>query len=292
MDDFKTINVLKGLVIDGVNKANSGHPGGAMSSMDFAYLLFSEFLRYDPDDLNWLGRDRFILSAGHESMLLYALLHMQGFLALDELKRFRQLHSKTPGHPENYLTPGVECTTGPLGQGAAMSVGFAAAARHLRAVLDPTLFDSKTWVLCGDGDMQEDVTLGAASLAGHLKLDNLVWFYDKNKIQISGAIDRSCSDDHKKLFEGFGWTVVSLDGHDHKALRAAMQRVRTNQDGPVLIIGDTTMAKGAFSAEGSHKTHGEPLHKDERTKTKEKLGIPEAQDFYCPQEAVNHFRRN
>ena len=151
MNDIQTVNVLKGLVIDGVSKANSGHPGGAMSSMDFAYLLFSEYLNFDPDNPEWKGRDRFILSAGHESMLIYSLLQHVGWLEMDELKKFRQLHSKTPGHPENYVTPGVECTTGPLGQGAAMSVGFAIAARHHGAKMGTDLFNQKTWVLLGDG---------------------------------------------------------------------------------------------------------------------------------------------
>lgn len=290
MNDMQTINVMKGLVIDGVNQAKSGHPGGAMSSMDFAYLLFTEFLQYDPDSTQWLGRDRFILSAGHESMLLYTLLHMQGFLPLSELKRFRQLHSKTPGHPENFITPGVECTTGPLGQGAAMAVGFAMAAAHHRARFGAELFDQHIWVLMGDGCMQEDVTLGAASLAGHLKLDNMIWFYDQNKIQISGHIDRAFSDDTGKVFEGFGWNVIYTRGHNLQELRSALTQARQHKGAPTLIIGDTIMAHGAFSMEGEHDTHGSPLPAEERTKTKEKLGLP-AEDFYCPPEAVQHFQR-
>ena len=292
MNDMQTVNVLKGLVIDGVSQANSGHPGGAMSSMDFAYLLFSEYLSFDPDDPKWMGRDRFILSAGHESMLMYALLHHVGWLPVDELKKFRQLHSKTPGHPENYMTPGVECTTGPLGQGAAMSVGFAIAARHLGAKFGQELYKQKTWVLMGDGCMQEGVTLGAASMAGHLKLGNLVWFYDRNKIQISGKIDRSVSDDYEKIFSGFGWEVMEIDGHDHDSLRKALARGKSpSLDKPLLIIGDTTMAKGAFSMEGSHKTHGAPFPPEERAKTKEKMGLG-SEDFYSPQESIDQFRKN
>ena len=198
-----------------------------MSSMDFAYLLFTEYLKLDPKNPKWLGRDRFVLSAGHESMLLYSLLHQVGWLEMDELKNFRQLHSKTPGHPENYITEGVECTTGPLGQGAAMSIGMAVAGKHFGARLDDKLFNNKTWVLLGDGCMQEGVTLGAASMAGHLKLNNLIWFYDKNNIQISGKIDRSVSDDHKKIFEGFGWEVVEVNGHNHDELRKAMDLANT-----------------------------------------------------------------
>ncbi len=292
MNDLQTINVMKGLVVDGVNKAKSGHPGGAMSSMDFAYLLFTEYLRFDPNSTKWLGRDRFILSAGHESMLIYTLLHMQGFLPLDELKRFRQLHSKTPGHPENFLTDGVECTTGPLGQGAAMSVGFAVAAAHLAATLDEELFQNRTWCLVGDGCIQEDVTMGAASLAGHWKLNNLIWFYDKNRAQISGKIERSYSDDTKKVFEGLGWEVVEINGHDHRELRKAMNQATSLRTKPFLIIGDTTMAKGAHSLEGSHKTHGEPLPAEERIKSKQNWGLPADKDFYVPEEAINHFRRN
>lgn len=291
MNDLQTINVLKGLVIDGVDKAKSGHPGGAMSSMDFAYLLFREYLRFDPKDTKWLGRDRFVLSAGHESMLIYSFLHAIGWLPMDELKRFRQLHSKTPGHPENFITDGVECTTGPLGQGAAMSVGFAIAAKHQAAVLDDELFGHRTWALLGDGCMQEDVTLGAASLAGHLKLDNLIWYYDRNAVQISGKISRSASDDYKMVFEGMGWDVVVVDGHDHSQLRKVLDSTEKKLKKPLLIIGNSTMAKGAHSLEGSEKTHGSPLPADERTKTKERLGLPTDQAFFAPQEFYDSFRK-
>ncbi|MCY4380557.1 MAG: transketolase, partial [Proteobacteria bacterium] len=173
-----TVNFLKGLVIDGVNNVGSGHPGGAMSSMDFAYLLWTEFLHWHPEDPNHFARDRFVLSAGHESMLLYALLYASDILTIRDLQTFRQLGSQTPGHPEYGITPYVECTTGPLGQGAAMSVGMATSALHLSAQLDQKLFSYKTWCLLGDGCMQEEVTMGAAALAGHLGLHNLIWFYD------------------------------------------------------------------------------------------------------------------
>lgn len=291
MSDIQTMNILKGLVIDAVDKAKSGHPGGAMSSMDYAYLLFTEYLRLDPENPSWLGRDRFILSAGHESMLLYSFLHAVGWLEMDELKRFRQLKSKTPGHPENFVTRGVECTTGPLGQGAAMSVGFAIAARHQQAVLDNTLFNHKTYVLVGDGCMQEDITLGAASLAGHLKLANLVWYYDKNGVQIAGKIDRVASDDYGQVFRGMGWEVLEIDGHDHSALRKALGRAQESREKPLLIIGKTIMAHGAHSMEGSEDTHGSPLPAAERQKTREKLGLP-AESFHAPAEFYQHFRRN
>ena len=290
MSDQKTIGILKGLVIDGVNKAKSGHPGGAMSSMDFAYILFTEFLSFDPDDATWMGRDRFILSAGHESMLQYSLLHMIGWLPMEELKKFRQLHSKTPGHPENTHTKGVECTTGPLGQGVAMSAGFAIAAKHLAAAVDAHLYGHKIYSLMGDGCMQEDVTLGAASLAGHLKLNNLVWFYDRNRQQISGNINRATSDNEELIFRGFGWDVITIDGHDHNQIRGALTKAKSAER-PTLIIGNTIMAKGCATQEGDHETHGAPLSADERAKTKAKLGIPEGEDFWCPQEAVSHFQR-
>lgn len=207
MRDQEVINSMKGLILDGIGKAKSGHPGGAMSSLDFAYILFTEYLNHNPDDPKWQGRDRFILSAGHESMLLYTLLHYQGHLKLEELKKFRQLGSKTPGHPENYVTDGIECTTGPLGQGAAMSVGFSIASSHLKAKLDKDLFNQKIWVLMGDGCMQEGIVYSAASTAGHLGLSNLIWYYDKNDVQISGKIDRTFSDDVAKIYEGLGWNV-------------------------------------------------------------------------------------
>ncbi len=292
MNDQNCINTIKGLVLDGVGKANSGHPGGAFSSVDFAYILFSEFLNFDPADPKWMGRDRFVLSAGHESMLQYSLLHMIGWLPMPELMRFRQLHSKTPGHPEVHLTPGVECTTGPLGQGAAMSAGMAIAASHLNSVFGQDLFNHRTYALLGDGCMQEDVTLGAASLAGHLRLGNLTWFYDRNRIQISGSISRSTSDNEAKIFEGFGWAVREIDGHDHAAIRDALRWAGAHQSQPTLIIGNTTIAKGAFSVEGSHKTHGAPFSNEERARTKEKLGLNPNAEFQCSEGALNHFRRN
>lgn len=210
---------------------------------------------------------------------------------MDELKKFRQLNSKTPGHPENTHTKGVECTTGPLGQGVAMSVGFSIAARHLAASIDEKLFSQKIYALLGDGCMQEDVTLGAASLAGHLKLNNLIWFYDRNRQQISGNISRATSDNEELVFKGFGWDVVTIDGHDHSAIRKALSSAKSATR-PTLIIGNTIMAKGCATQEGDHETHGAPLSADERTKTKQKLGIPDGEEFYCPDDARKHFQRN
>lgn len=281
------------MIIDGVNRAKSGHPGGAMGSMDFVTILYRDFLSFDPEDPKWMGRDRFVLSAGHMSMQLYAILHANGWLDKTELENFRQLGSLTPGHPENHLTPGVECTTGPLGQGAAMSVGMAMASKHHGASLSNDLFNKKTYVLVGDGCMQEDITLGSASIAGHLGLDNLIWFYDKNRKQISGDINRVSSDDEKKIFEGFGWEVIEIDGYDHGAIEKSLAHSRKEgRQKPLLIIGNTIIAKGAKTLEGEHKTHGAPLPADELAATKEALGIPEGKEFYISSESLNDYRKN
>ena len=292
MQDLECINILKGLVIDAVDKANSGHPGGAMSGMDLAYILFTEQLRFDPDDVDWIGRDRFILSPGHMSMLLYSMLFGVGHLGIEDLRIFRQYLSKTPGHPENFLTKGVECTTGPLGQGAAMSVGFATAATHFAEHLDKKLFDYKIWTIVSDGDLQEGVTLSAASLAGHMGLEKLVWIYDKNRIQLSGPTSENISDDERKVYEGFGWKVLEIDGHDHSAIRKAYETARKEANAPTLIVANTTIGKGCFSLEDSSKTHGAPLPEEERIKTKKKLGLPDDEEFYAPIEMLAHFRRN
>ena len=290
MQDQSLINQLKGLIIDGVHYAQSGHPGGALSSIDFTYILAREYLRFDPDDPKWLGRDRLVLSAGHESMLLYAFLYAFGWLDKEELKRFRQLGSKTPGHPEYGLTPGVECTTGPLGQGAAMSVGMAIGQKHLEASLDQDLFSNFTWSILGDGCMQEGVTYGSASLAAHLKLGKLIWYYDKNRQQISGSIDRAYSEQTDKVFEGLGWHVQTIDGHNHNEIRQAIEKAQANDSCPSLIIGKTIIGHGTATMEGSHKTHGAPLPKEERLASKEKLGLPLDQDFYWPSKSSQEFQ--
>ncbi|ADU64130.1 MAG: transketolase [Pseudodesulfovibrio sp.] len=281
----KTVAVVKGLIMDGVAKANSGHPGGAMSSADYATILFSEFLDFNPDDASWFNRDRFILSAGHESMLLYSLLHLNGFISMDDIKNFRQLGSLTPGHPEVHLTPGVEATTGPLGQGFAMSVGFAAAEAHLRARLGEDALSHYTYVLSSDGDLQEPIALGAASLAGLWKLGKLIAYYDSNKIQLAGPTCKADCTDHKKVFEGLCWQVIEVDGHNHDEIRAAIRAGQMETGKPTLIIGHTVMAKGCATMEGSHKTHGEPLKADEIAATKKKLGLP-ATDFHVPADVL------
>ena len=292
MNDNTTINHLKALVINGVDKASSGHPGGALSSMDFAYILFKEYLRFDPKDPNWFGRDRFILSAGHESMLLYSLLFGVGWLEKQDLSQFRSFSSRTPGHPENHVTPGVECTTGPLGQGAAMSVGFAVASQHLSSKFKTELFSNRVYALLGDGCMQEEVVSGAASYAGHLGLKNLVWYYDKNNQQISGPIDRTVSCDYRKIFEGFSWDVIEIDGHSHTEIREALEMSKGKREKPLLIIGESIMAKGLATMEGSHKTHGAPLSQEERQLTLKKLGVSNSEDFSWPEEVKSQFQTN
>ncbi len=293
--DIQTVSVIKGLIMDTVRHANSGHTGGPMSSSDFAYILFKEFLHFDPNDPDWFNRDRFILSAGHESALQYVLLTLIGWLELDDLKKFRQLHSKTPGHPEIELD-GVECTTGPLGQGFGMSTGMAFAESFLHHSLkkinkeSSSLIDHFTYVIASDGDMQEPVTLGSASLSGHLGLSKLIVFYDSNKVQISGGVNRSDSTDYETVFKGFGWDVHKINGHDHDSIRSAIKKAQ-NSDRPSLIIGETVMAKGSVGMEGDFNTHGAPLPQDEIDATKLNLGL-KLTPFYLPEEVIKYFKSN
>ncbi len=288
--DTKAVAVLRGLIMDGTRKANSGHPGGAMSSADMAYILYKYYLKTDPDNAQWLNRDRFVLSAGHESMLLYALLHLQGYLPMEELQRFRQWGSLTPGHPEYGLTPGVDATTGPLGQGVGMAVGMAVAEAALAAQLGNEVIDHYTYVLAGDGDLQEPVALGAAANAGHFGLGKLILFYDKNNAQISGSTSRADSTEIDKVFEGFGWQVLEIDGHDHVQIGLAIDQAHEEKNRPTLIIGHTIMAKGAATVEGDFHTHGSPFSPEEIAATKEKNGLPADKSFYVPQEVYDHFR--
>ncbi len=291
MTDGLLMNQLRGLIMDTVRRANSGHTGGALSSLDFAMLLYRDVLRYDPDDPTWLNRDRFVLSAGHESALLYSLLHMIGYLELDDLQNFRQLGSRTPGHPEVGLTPGVECTSGPLGQGVAMAVGMAVAEEMLRARLGGDIVNHDTYCLCGDGDLQEPVALGACALAGHWRLGRLVMYYDRNRVQISGGTERVDSTEVDQLFTSFGWHVLTIDGHDHDAIREALAQALLQTDQPTLIIGNTTMAHGTASMEGSAATHGAPLPPEEIAATKKKLGLDPEASFQVTEEALTELRR-
>ena len=278
--------VTKGLVLDMVRKANSGHSGGPMSSADFTQILFTEYLNFDPNDPEWFNRDRFVLSAGHESALIYSILTQLGWLNMEDIQNFRQLHSRTPGHPEVEI-PGIEATTGPLGQGFGMAVGMATAESMLRSRVGE-LIDHFTYVVAGDGDFQEPIVLGSASMAGHWGLSRLIVFYDSNNAQISGKVDRSDSSNYAQIFEGFGWHVQEIDGHNHEEIREALEKAQV-VDRPSLIIGKTVMAKGAANVEGDHETHGAPLDHDEIKATKEKLGLPDEQ-FYLPEEVKNHFQ--
>ncbi|UCD39106.1 MAG: transketolase [Fidelibacterota bacterium] len=291
MKTTQAINEIKALIMDTVRKANSGHTGGALSSIDFAYILFKEVLNYDPDDPGWLNRDRFLLSAGHESALLYVLLYLVGYLEMEDLLDFRQLGSRTPGHPEAHLTPGVEATTGPLGQGVAMAVGMAVAEEMLRANLGDAVMDHATYCLCGDGDLQEPVALGAAALAGHWRLGSLVMYYDCNEVQISGRTDRVDSTIIDQVFKGFGWQVLEVDGHDHQAISEAISASRGNTEQPSLIIGHTIMAHGAATMEGSPDTHGAPLPPEEIAATKSKLGLDPEKTFHLSPEVLDAFRQ-
>jgi len=291
-DQF-TVAVIKGLIMDTVRNANSGHTGGPMSSTDFSYILFSEYLNFDPDDPKWFNRDRFVLSAGHESALLYILLTLIGWLRVDELQNFRQLHSKTPGHPEVEIN-GVEATTGPLGQGVAMGIGMAVAESKLRNIFSRDSNDAfkpvahYNYILASDGDLQEPVSTGAASLAGHWGLSKVILFYDSNEAQISGHLSRSDSANYGTIFDGYGWHVQEINGHDHKQICSAIEKAQVVNK-PSIIIGKTIMAYGAAEMEGDHETHGAPLPQDEINATKEKLGLPN-EDFYLPAEVINHFQ--
>ncbi len=291
--DQYTLNVIKMLVLDGVRNANSGHSGGPLSSADFAYILFKEYLNFDPDDDQWFNRDRFVLSAGHESMLQYALLHFIGWMPMGEIKKFRQLGSKTPGHPEVEIK-GVEATTGPLGQGVCMGSGMAVAEVIVRELFKnkndkaEDLLSHFTYVLCGDGDLQEPVALGAAALAGHWGLSKLVLYYDANDAQISGKTSRSDSTNVSAVFEGMNWHVQQIDGHDHNAIRNAIEKAQVIEQ-PSIIIGKTIMACGTATMEGDHETHGAPLPHEEISSTKEKLHLPDEM-FYVPDKCISHFQ--
>jgi len=288
--DIKAVRAIKGLIMDATRKASSGHPGGAMSSADMAYVLFKDYLRFDPTDPKWFNRDRFVLSAGHESMLQYALLYLRGILTLDDLMHFRQFGSRTPGHPENFDTPGVECTTGPLGQGFSMSVGMAVAEEMLRQRLGEDIASHYTYVLSSDGDVQTPVFQGAAALAGLWGLGRLIVLFDKNCVQLASPTGVCDDTDHKKLFEALGWHVVEINGHDHAAIHQALDAARAETQKPSIIIGHTIIAKGSFSMEGKSASHGAPFSDKEIEETKKLLELPLDKTFYMPADVADHFR--
>ncbi len=266
-------NAIRALAMDAVEKANSGHPGLPMGAADIATVLFTRFLKFDPADPAWPDRDRFVLSAGHGSMLLYALLHLLGYekMAMEEIKRFRQLGSLTPGHPEYGHTPGVETTTGPLGQGLGNAVGMAIAERHLAAEFGGDLVDHYTYVLASDGDLMEGISQEAIALAGHLKLKKLVVLYDDNGISIDGPTSLSDSVDQVKRFESAGWLSARIDGHDPVAIAAALEVARKS-DRPTMIACRTTIGFGAPKKGGTEKSHGSALGAEEVAAAREKLG--------------------
>jgi transketolase len=266
-------NAVRALAMDGVEQAKSGHPGLPMGAADMATVLFTKFLKYDATDPTWPDRDRFVLSAGHGSMLLYALLHLTGVkgMTVDELRNFRKLDSKTPGHPENFMTPGVETTTGPLGQGLATAVGMALAERMLNAEYGDDLVDHRTYVLASDGDLMEGISQEAIALAGHLRLNRLIVLFDDNGISIDGPLSLSDSVDQVKRFEACGWRAVRVDGHDDKALGRAIARAQKS-DRPTLIACKTTIGYGAPKKAGTSKAHGEPLGAEELAGAKAALG--------------------
>jgi transketolase len=306
--DLLSINTIRTLAIDAVQQANSGHPGAPMGLAPVTYCLWQEFLRYDPEDPKWLNRDRFVLSNGHASMLLYAMLHLAGVrevnkkgevlkdlaVPMEEIKRFRQLGSKTPGHPESHITTGVESTTGPLGQGVGNSVGMAIAGRWLAATFnrpDFEVFNYNVYAMCSDGDLMEGIGGEAASLAGHLKLSNLCWIYDHNHITLDGPASWSFSEDVATRFIGYEWNVTRVaDANDLDMLARAFETFQKTTDRPTLIIVDSHIGYGSPHKQDSNAAHGEPLGEEEVRLTKKFYGWPEDAKFLVPDGVREHFQ--
>ena len=306
--DTLSINTIRTLAIDAVQQANSGHPGAPMGLAPVAYCLWQEFLRYDPEDPTWLNRDRFVLSNGHASMLLYAMLHLTGVREVDEhnhvlkelavpmeeIKRFRQLGSRTPGHPESHITSGIETTTGPLGQGVGNSVGMAIASRWLAANFnrpDYDIFDFNVYAMCGDGDLMEGISSEAASLAGHLKLSNLCWIYDHNHVTLDGPASWSFSEDVATRFIGYEWNVTRVtDANDLEMLARAYEIFENTHDRPTLIIVDSHIGYGSPHKQDTNAAHGEPLGEEEVRLVKKFYGWPEDAKFLVPDGVYDHFK--
>ncbi len=288
----KVANTIRHLSIDAVQQANSGHPGLPLGCAELGAYLYGYALRHNPKNPEWRNRDRMILSAGHGSMWLYSCLHLAGFdLSLDEIKKFRQLHSQTPGHPESTETAGVETTTGPLGQGLGNAVGQALGLKLLGARFntDPhTLFDAKVYCLAGDGCIMEGISAEACSLAGHLKLDNLILIYDANNISLDGPLSESCSEDTAARYRAYGWDVVEIDGHSFDEIHKALEPLRTRQRRPTMVMARTVIGKGSPNKAGTHKVHGSPLGEEEAKLTKSALELSEER-FFVPQAVKNHF---
>lgn len=295
MSDYPTekhklaANTIRGLAIDAIQKANSGHPGMPMGTADIAVVLWTQFLKHNPKDPNWPDRDRFVLSAGHGSMLLYSLLHLAGYhLSLEDLKAFRQWGSITPGHPENHMTPGVETTTGPLGQGISNAIGMALAEKWMATRFNRAgfpLFNHHTYAIASDGDLMEGISHEASSLAGHLGLGKLIVFYDDNEITIDGATGLSFSEDVKARYEAYGWQTLQVDGHDPVALFEATKTAQADTKRPTLIACRTHIGYGSPNRQDTSKVHGSPLGEEESRLTKENLNWPLEPTFQVPDEA-------
>jgi len=287
-------NTIRILAAEGVQKANSGHPGMPMGMADVAAILYSEFLTHNPDEPKWVNRDRFVLSAGHGSMLLYSLLHISGYaVTLDDLKSFRQWGSRTPGHPEYGHLPGVETTTGPLGQGFANGVGMAIASKMTSARFntekDQLLGNHYIYGIVSDGDLMEGLSHEAASIAGHLKLGNIIYFYDDNSITIEGKTEITFSEDIAKRFEAYGWQTLVTDAYDHNGIRKAIKTAQGEKDRPTLIITKSHIGFGSPHKVDTSEVHGSPLGKDELIETKKNLGFPVDKEFYIPEEVKELF---
>ncbi len=294
--DERCVNAIRFLSADMIQEANSGHPGLPLGAAPLAYVLWTKHLKHNPRNPYWFDRDRFVLSAGHGSAMLYALLHLTGYdLPLEELKRFRRWGSKTPGHPEADCAPGVEVTTGPLGQGISMAVGMAIAEAHLAAIFNRPghgIIDHYTYVLASDGDLMEGVCAEACSLAGHLKLGKLIVLFDDNRVTLAGTTDLTFTEDVLARFEAFGWHTQRVeDGNDLAAIDAAIQRAKEIKDKPSIIAVRTVIGYGAPTKQGTYKVHGAPLGEEELRAAKERLGWPTEPAFYVPEDVLEHFRK-
>lgn len=295
--DQLCVNTIRTLSMDAVEKANSGHPGMPMGMADVAYILWTKYLKHNPKNPDWFDRDRFVLSAGHGSMLLYSLLHLTGYddMTLDELKNFRQLGSKTPGHPEYGIAKGIETTTGPLGQGFGTGIGMAMAEQFLASSFnkdDHEIVDHYTYAIVSDGDLMEGISHESASLAGHLGLGKLIYFYDSNRISIEGSTDLAFTEDVPKRFEAYNWHVIEIDGHNHDEIIKATEEAQSVTDKPSIIVCKTHIGFGSPNKQDTADSHGSPLGEDEIKLTKESYGWDVDKKFFIPDEALEKFRES